>query len=309
MIKPSFVTKENKLAENESQFVIKPLPPSFGHSLGNPLRRTLLSSLEGAVIVQVKIKGASHLFSTLSGVKESVLEIVLALKQLRFKTSGQGRFKIHLETDSLGKIYGKDIEGEAKVINGDVYLAEITKKGIKFGLEAIVETGVGYLKSEDQKEVEPGFIPVDAFFSPVERVSYRVEQTRVGRRSDHDSLLMEIKTDGAITPDQALKQATNILSGFFSFLLSGEDRVKEEEVLEEAQAIERKEENKRLEEIIIDELNLPSRVINALLKEKVETVADLVNVGLDKVVEFKGVGKKSISLIEAELAKLGIKLD
>ena len=309
MIKPDFITKQTKLGKNEARFIIKPLPPSFGYSLGNSLRRTLLSSLEGAVVTQVKIKDVPHLFSTLTGVKESILEIVLALKQLRFKTTGKGRFKIHLETDSQGKLYGKDVEGEAVVINSDVYLAEITGKGTKFNLEAIVETGIGYIKAEDQKDVEYGFIPLDAFFSPVDKVNYRVEQTRVGRRSDYDSLWIEIKTDGSITPEKALKQAAGTLSGFFSFLLSGDDEIKKEKILEEAQEAEQKEKDKKLEEIIIDELNLPSRVINALLKEKVETVADLVNVGLDKVVEFKGVGKKSISLIEAELVKMGIKLD
>jgi len=309
MVKPNFITTQNKLGKNKAQFIIKPLPPSFGHSLGNSLRRTLLSSLEGAVITQVKIDNVPHLFSTLEGVKESVLEIVLAVKQLRFKTTGRGRFKVYLEANSPGKLYGKNIEGEAEVVNGDIYLAEITGKNIKFKLEAIVETGIGYIKSEDQKDVEYGFIPVDAFFSPVEKVNYRIESTRVGRRSDYDSLIMEIETDGSLSPQKALKQATGILSDFFSFLLSGNDEVKEEEALEEAQEIERKEKDKRLEEIIIDELNLPSRVINALLKEKVETVADLVNVGLDKVIDFKGVGKKSINLIEAELAKMDIKLD
>ncbi len=307
MIKPNFYTQKEELSANEARFLIDSLPLSFGHSLGNALRRTLLSSLKGAGITQVKIEGAPHLFSTLKGVKESVLELVLNLKQLRFRHEGEGPFKIQLNVKGKKKIFGKDIKGEVEVVNKDFYIAEVTDSQTRLEIEAIVEVGVGYRQAEKQKKTEYGFIPVDTFFSPVKKVNFKVEKSRSGKRTDLERLIIELATDGSIKPEEALREASLLLSGFFSRLLSGDDTplLKEEKTDEE----KRKEElDNKFNEIIIDELNLPSRIINALLRDKIETVADLIKAGKERLTTMKGVGKKSIELIEEELKKMEIEL-
>lgn len=307
MIVPNFFTKKVDETEQHGKFMLEPLPTSFGNSLGNALRRTLLSSLMGAAITQVKISGVSHLFSTIPGVKESALDITLNLKQLKFKTAREGSFKIELDLKGPKKVYGRDLKGEVEVVNGDLYLGEITDTKGHLGVEAIVETGIGSLSAEEQEKKETGYISVDAYFSPVERVNFKVEEARVGRKTNFDRLILEVWTDGSITPVEALRTASTILADHFSHVLSGRD-VPQTLKVEEAQEDGHKEIDPKLKEIIIDELNLPSRVINALLRENVETVADLISVGKEKLIKVKGLGKKSFVLIEDELRKMGIDL-
>lgn len=306
MFSPNFYTKREDGTADYEKFVFEPLPFSFGHSLGNSLRRTLLSSLTGAAITQIKIEGASHLFSTLKGVKESVLDIVLNLKQLRFKTPGEGTFRMTIEVKGRSKIYAKEMKGEAEVINTDVYIGEITDEKGRLEIEVTVETGRGYTRAEDKEKKESGFIPVDSFFSPVKRVNFKVEEARVGRETNYDRLILEIWTDGSTPPEKALREATVILSEHFNHILSGNDvPVTQEKRTEEK---EQEEIEKKYDEIIIDELNLPSRVINALLRENIETVADLIKRGRESLITLKGLGKKSIHLIDDELKKMDIVL-
>jgi len=307
MMHPNFFTQKKEISENETQFIIEPLPMSFGHSIGNALRRTLLSSISGAAITQIKVANASHLFTTIKGVKESVLEIMMNLKKLRFKFEGKGPFKIKLEIKEKGKIYAKDIEGEVEIVNKDLYLAEITDAKGKIDIEAIVEVGMGYLPAKEQTKKEFDYIPLDAFFSPVKKVNFKVEESRVGGKTNFDRLIIDIATDGSIKPEEALCDGSTLLSSFFSHLLSGADTP----VSKEEKSIEQKQQealDNKFSEIIIDELNLPSRIINALLREKIETVADLIRAGRDKLSVMKGVGKKSIELIDEELKKMGIQL-
>jgi len=307
MISPNFFTQKVEVSVTETKFIIEPLPMSFGNSMGNAYRRTLLSSVKGAAVTQVKIDNVPHLFTTLKGVKESVLEIIMNLKQLRFKFEGSGPFKIKLETKGKGKIYGKNFEGEVEIVNKDLYIAEITDVKGKLNIEAIVEVGIGYLQAKEQIKKEFDYIPLDAFFSPVKRVNFKVEETRVGGKTNFDRLILEIATDGSINPEEVLHEGSKLLSDFFGHLLSGADTpvVKEEKSSEEKQqeALDTK-----YNEIIIDELNLPSRIINALLREKIETVADLIKAGQGKLSVMKGVGKKSIELIDEELKKMSVQL-
>ncbi len=306
MMVPNFFTQKIEQDASYGKFILEPLPLSFGQSLGHSLRRTLLSSLTGAAVTNVKIEGASHLFTTLKGVKESVLEIVLNLKQLKFNVSEGGPYKVFLKTKGTGKIYAKDIEGEVKPVNTGAYIAEITDDKGKLEIEAIVEIGTGYSQVEEREKKEFGFIPVDSFFSPVRKVNFKVEEARVGRKTNFDRLILEIWTDGSIKPEEALKQSAMLMTDFFAHILSGKDTPqKPEERIEEAN---KEMIDKKLFEIIIDELNLPSRVINALLREHIETVADLVKVGKEKLTDMKGVGKKSIELMDEELKKRGIEL-
>lgn len=304
---PNFITQKKEEGNNYGKFTIEPLAPSFGQSLGVALRRALLSSLKGAAVTSVKIGEVSHLFSTIKGVKESVLDIVLNLKRLKFAVGGEGPFKVNLSAKGAKKIYGKDVEGEADIVNKDQYIAEITSAKGKLDIEAMVELGIGYLSAEEREKTESGFISVDAFFSPVSKVSFKVEEARVGRKSNLDRLILEIWTDGTIKPSEALKQSSALLADYFSYILSGKDEIKPK--TEEDEETERKESvDQKLYEVIIDELTLPSRVINALLRENIETVADLVKSGKESLTNMKGVGKKSIELIEEELKKMGIEL-
>jgi len=308
MNKPNFQTKPVELTESYGQFILEPLPASFGYSIGNALRRSLMSSLKGAAITSVKINGAAHLFTTIKGVKESSMEIVMNLKGLKFKTSGEGPFKVTISKKATGKIYGKDIEGEAEVVNKDHYIAELTDDKTRLEIEAIVETGYGYLSADEREKKEYGHIAVDAFFSPIKKVNFKVEEARVGRKSNYDKLILDIWTDGSTKPEQAIKEVAGILSNFFGYILSGQD--KPQEKIEGVVSPEENKEaiDKKYSEIIIDELNLPSRVINALLRESIETVADLIKAGRQRLTTMKGVGKKSIELIEEELKKMNIEL-
>lgn len=307
MLEPTFYTKIEESSEGFARFVMEPLNPSFGQSMGNALRRTLLSSLRGSAVGYVKVEGAPHFFSTIKGVKESVLDIVLNLKQLRFQVPGEGKYRMHLTVKGAGKVYGKDIEGEATVVNGDIYLAEITDDKAKLDIELIVESGYGFMSAEEKEAPETGFTAVDSAFSPVKKVNFKIEDARVGRKSNFERLILEVTTDSSITPDEAVRKSVQILSSYFNHVLSGDDKpqVQEQSTTEEKKA---EEGSSKLDDIIIDELNLPSRVINALLRENIETVADLVKRGREKLVGLKGVGRKSIDLIDDELKKMGIEL-
>lgn len=309
MMDPNFFTKKDEQGQTYAQFSFEPLPLSFGNSMGNALRRTLLSSLKGAAITQVKINGAPHLFSTVKGVKESVLELILNLQQLRFKTPSDGTFKVHLETTKgAKKLSGKDIKGEAEVVNQDLYLGQITDDKGKLEIDAIVETGVGNISKDEVEKGETGYITLDAYFSPVKKVNFKIEEARVGRKTNYDRLVMEVWTDGTMTPEKAVKQAAAILQSHFAHILSGKDVPHKAESAAESDK-GAKEIDQKLKDIIIDELNLPSRVINALLRENIETIADLVKVGKEKLISVKGLGKKSFLLIEDELKKMGITID
>ena len=307
MIEPTFYTKVEEQSENYARFIFTPLNPSFGQSMGNALRRTLLSSLKGAAVGQVRVDGVPHLFSTIKGVKESVLDIVLNLKKLRFETSREGTHRIKISAKGQKKIYGRDIEGDATVVNKDVYICELTDDKAKLELEAVVETGFGYISAEEKQNVETGFIAIDSSFSPVKQVNFRVEEERVGRKSNFDRLILEVTTDGSITPKDAVTEAVQILSKSFAHIFSGKD-VQAETTVKTTEQAKQDETKSKLEDIIIDELNLPSRVINALLRENIETVADHLKRGRDELAGLKGVGRKSIDLIDEEFKKMGIEL-
>ncbi|MCX7996356.1 MAG: DNA-directed RNA polymerase subunit alpha [Patescibacteria group bacterium] len=307
MVEPIFQTKVELQSQDYAKIIFEPLHPSFGNSLGNSIRRTLLSSLKGAAIGYVRIEGAPHLFSTIPGVKESVLDIVLNLKQVRFSTAGDGPFVVRMSVKGARKVTASDLVGEAEVVNGDLYLAEITDEKAQLEIEAIVETGYGFVASEEKEEKKSGFITVDSAFSPVSRVNFKVEEARVGRKSNYERLIMEVWTDGSIAPKDAVATAVETIRGYLSHIFSGRDT---ETAFDSsaAHAAEVDANQSKHFDTIIDELNLPSRVINALLRENIETVGDLVKRGKENLVGLKGVGRKSIDLVEEELKKMNIKL-
>lgn len=306
MLEPIFQTKIEKQSDNYGQIVFEPMHPSFAHSFGNAIRRTLLSSLRGAAIGYVKITNAPHFFTTLPGVKESILDIVLNLKQVRFMVAEEGSYTVRLMVNGAGKVYAKSFEGEVKVVNEDHYIAEITDDKASLEIEAIVETGYGYLAADEKAEEKAGFVAIDSSFSPIERVNFKVEEARVGRKSNFERLILEIWTDGSITPEEAMKNSVQTLRAYINHVFSGKD-TKDDSSHELSESSEAATDNKYYD-TIIDELNLPSRVINALLRENIETVGDLIARGKENLVGLKGVGRKSIDLVEEELKKMNIKL-
>jgi len=303
MLKPEFHTKKSQTG-NLSQFIIGPLLPSFGQTFGNALRRTLLSSIKGSSISYVKISGASHLFTTIKGIKESVLDLVMNLKQLRFEIPADGNYEVSLDLKGAQIIKGKHFTGDLSVINPDLYIGEITDVKGKLEINLIIETGYGYIPSEE-KPPKADFIAVDSFFSPIKNVNFKVEEARVGKKSNYDRLILSVETDGSISAEKAVKDASSQLAAHFEHLLSGADDAQEVDLVKQ-QAQDKEAVDKKLYEIIIDELNLPSRVVNALLRENIETVADLVKTGREKLIGLKGLGKKSIVLIDEELKKIGV---
>ncbi len=311
MTNPAFTTKKTEGSENYAKFTLTPLPAGYGHSMGNALRRVLLSSIEGAAVTYVKINNAVHPFSSLEGVKESALDIILNIKSLRFRVAGNGPFTMNLSQKGKGQVTGASFKGgDVEVTNGDQTIAEITTGDAKLEIEITIEKGLGFSPSEDKSEASFGFMAVDSVFSPVTKVVYKVEDERVGRTSNFDKLNIEVWTDGTIDPQEAINQSAATLTTFFGHVSDDvEDKSGASKVAAgDAAAVERVSDEK-VNEIIIDELDLPTRVINALLREKIETVGDLITRGPEALANLKGVGRKSITLIEKELEKFGVYIE
>ncbi|HDM32050.1 MAG TPA: DNA-directed RNA polymerase subunit alpha [bacterium] len=222
--------KIKKIEKNRAQVEIEALYPGYGVTIGNSLRRVLLSSIEGAAVTQMKIKGVSHEFTTIPGVLEDVIQIMLNLKQLRFKMIGDKPQKATLKVKGEKKVLGKDFElpAQLELVNKDCHIATLTSKTAKLEMEILVEKGVGYSPREEREKakMEIGTIPVDAIFSPVKNVAMKVENMRVGKRTDYDRLILDITTDGTINPEEAFKRACQILIDQFSFLIEEHEKEK-----------------------------------------------------------------------------------
>jgi len=217
---PKIVNKEN----NQAQFEIESLYPGYGITIGNSLRRVLLSSLEGSAITQVKIKGVQHEFSTIAGVLEDVVTIIMNLKNLRFKNYSDESQKATLKIKGEKRVKGSDFKApsQLELINKDLHIATLTSSKTELEMEIQIEKGVGYEPVERRKQqskLEIGIIPIDAIFTPVKRVNYKVENMRVGERTDFDRLTLNIETDGVVSPEEAFYQASDILAKHFSLLV------------------------------------------------------------------------------------------
>ena len=298
-----FEIQEIEAEGGYGKYAISPLEQGYGHTLGNSLRRVLLRSLKGFAIVSLEIDGVKHQFSTLSGMKEDVVELVLNLKNVRFIKKG----KDEIEGVETGKIAVKGpssvVAGDIKlpatleVVNPDLVLANLNK-GAKLEAQLKVASGVGYSPHTDREERGVGIIPMDAIFSPVLRVNYKVEETRVGRVTDFDKLIIEIWTDGTITPKDALVKASEILISYLSQIVAPQAVVKPSEKKEEVNP------NNRLS---VEEIGLPTRVANALVRSGYESVADLLKAKKDDIAKIRNLGEKSIKIISAALMEKNIK--
>ncbi|HIE33090.1 MAG TPA: DNA-directed RNA polymerase subunit alpha [Thermodesulfobacteriaceae bacterium] len=288
------------------KFIIEPLERGFGVTIGNALRRILLSSIPGAAITAVRIEGAPHEFTSLPGVIEDVTDIVLNLKGVRFRLHGEGPYIFKLEKKGASEVKAGDIEtdGQGEVVNPDHHIATLTKDGVLF-MELQVERGRGYIPAEFSREGnEIGIIPVDAIFSPITRVNFTVTQARVGKSSDFDRLVLEIWTDGSIEPEEALRQAAGILRE--QLLVFGGEEV-------EVQALpSQKEEPKaNLAELLnkpLEELEISSRSINCLRNAGIKYVGDLVTRTETEMLRIKNFGRKSLEEIKDRLNEMGLSL-
>lgn len=294
------------LTPTYGKFVMEPFERGYALTVGNALRRSLLSSIEGAAPVAVKFEGVPHEFSTLPGMAEDVLDVILNLRQIRFRLHGQPPRSLRLSVAGERKVTAADFEADAEVeiLNPGQHVATLTEKAAKLELRLDLDVGRGFVPSERNKrpEAELGVIALDASFSPVVRVRYDVENTRVGQVTDFERLLLEVWTDGRVSPEKALDEAGFILREHFALLVreggeaGGSSQVKETE---------------RVKELVhkgIEELDLSVRALNSLHNESIKTIGELVARTDEDLLKFKNFGRKSLEEIKAALATMGLTL-
>lgn len=293
------------------KFICKPLEKGFGITIGNALRRVLLSSIPGAAIVSVKIDGVFHEFSTIPGVLEDVTEIILNLKQVRLKLYSESPCTVRIEKEGEGEVKAGDIitGGLAEVMNPNHHIATLTKDG-RLRMEMVVKMGKGYVPAERNVEEEQpiGVIPTDAIFSPVKKVNFVVRNTRVGQITDYDKLILEVWTDGTITPEDAIAEGAKILREQLDIFIKGKEDEREEEVEQKAEG---EEEDLSLNENLyksVDELELSVRALNCLKNANIFTIGELVQKSDSEMLKTKNFGRKSLNEIKTVLAQMGLGL-
>lgn len=295
---------------------ISPLPSGYGMTLGNALRRVLLSSLPGAAVSGVKIKGVSHEYTTVKGVKESVLDIVLNLKQLNVKKDTKERSTITLSSSKAGVITAKDFKtsSDVEILNKDLYITTIDKGG-KIEMEVYIEKGVGYTPSTlDKKEgQDPEIIDIDKVFTPIEKIKYDIEATRVGKMTNLDKLVMELETNGSIEPEDAIKFAANILESYFSIFDKSETPV-ESDFMSDFDKIAQKsateDQKKPTQEMYtpIEILGLSPRTLNSLINGGIGSIEQLTKCTESKLNNLRGFGKKALTEVADALKERDLTL-
>lgn len=298
---PKIVEKEG----NRAVFEIEALYPGYGITIGNVLRRILLSSLPGAAVTQVKIKGVQHEFSTISGILEDCVNIMLNLKQLRFKIFSEEPQKANLKIKGEKKVQGSDFRfpSQVELINKDCHVATLTDKKAELEMEIQIERGLGYEPVERRKKEKLGIgtIALDAIFTPVRRVSYQVENMRVGERTDFDRLRLEVETDGTMSPEEALSQASDILIKHFTLF---SESIKKEI----PSRPERKEAPEDLGKMRVEDLKFSTRTLNVLLQNNIKTVSGVLRKSEKSLLGLEGMGGKGVKEIKRKFKKLGLEL-
>ncbi len=303
-MEPNFVIKTEVEKPNYGMFVIEPLEQGYGHTLGNSLRRVLISSLSGAALTSVKIAGVSHQFSALEGLKEDVVELILNLKKVRLAMASGENTVIKLSKKGPGTVTAGDFEVPAgvEIVNPDLVIASLADKKASLEIEATVAKGYGYVQADEQKVDEVGRISIDSLFSPVVRVNYRVDATRVGRMTNLDKLVMEIWTDETVSPLAALKQAAKILVSYFVQVYEPKAKVMEENVAVTPAVSD------EVLKMRIEELDIPTRIVNALARGSIETIGQLLAAPRAELMKIKNLGAKSLSIVEEKLHEKGVVL-
>ncbi len=305
MIEPNFKVIEEKLTNDYGEFVIEPLEPGYGHTLGTALRRVLLISIPGVAVTSVKINGAKHRFSTIPGLKENVVDLLLNVKGLNFKLlNSKDQSVVRLSVKGPMEITAKDLElsEDVELANPDHYIGTLADKKAKLELEMTIERGYGYSLSEERRSSSLGVIPTDAIYSPVKRVNFTVSATRVGRQTNLDKLSLSIWTNGVVSPKEALDQAAKTLNSYFHQIYEPKaaDQVESDSVRSDIPDSTLK--------LTIDELDLPTRIYNSLRNGGIETIGQLVEAPRKDLISMRNMGGKSISIIEEKLREKGIEL-
>ncbi len=301
------VLTEEQISENRSRFVLEPLEPGFGYTLGNSMRRTLLSSIPGAAVTSIRIDGVLHEFSTIPGVKEDVAEIILNLKDLVVSSENDEPVLMYLRKQGPGTVTAADITPPAgvEIHNPDLHIATLNEKG-KIEVDLTVERGRGYVSAQQNKgyDDEIGRIPIDSIYSPVLKVSYKVEATRVEQRTDFDKLIVDVETKESTTPRDALASAGKTLVELFGLAV---DLNTEAEGIEIGPAPVVETQSSDLQRPITI-LNLPARSQNCLQREGIHTIGELIQRSEADLLDIRNFGAKSIEDVKDELAKLDLRL-
>ena len=285
------------------EFIIEPLERGFGHTLGNSIRRVLLSSIEGVGITRIRVENIMHEFSTLEGMKEDMIEFITNLKGVFFKMESDEPVLLKLEKKGSGTVKASDIKlsSDVEIVNPDEYICTLTKRG-KLNAEIRVEKNKGYRNAEENVvEGEPlGVIPIDTIFSPVRLVRFKVENTRVGQMTNFDRLSINIKTNGSVKPEDALSQASKIINDYMALLIDLSDKEsKDEPIFEEIE-----EEDKKQEYPSIEELELSVRAHNCLKREGIDTIEKLLEYSEDELLDIRNFGQKSIQEVKDKIKEL-----
>ena len=305
MLDPILKVKEEKIEKDFGEFIIEPLEPGYGHTLGNALRRVLLSSTPGVAITSIKISNVRHKFSTVPGLKENIVDFLLNIKGLNLRLlDSKTTSTIKLSVKGPKKITASslDLPEDVEIINKDHYLGYLSDKKASLDMELTVERGLGYSLAEEKKVSTVGVIPTDAIFTPVRRVNYEVSATRVGRQTNLDKLILKIWTNGAVSPKTALEEAGRILSSYFFQIF----QPKPSPLQESSSSLPSISEN--VLRLTIDELDLPTRIYNSLRNGKIETFSDLLATSRKELISMRNMGGKSIAIIQDKLRSKGIKL-
>lgn len=305
--KPNIEFIDRSPSGDYAKFSLSPLNRGYGTTLGNSLRRILLSSLEGVAPTSVKIQGVVHEFSTLPGVKEDVTEIILNVKNIAAKLYSDGPKTLILEADGECELKASDIRADAEVeiMNPDLHIATLNKDA-KFYMEIVFDQGIGYISSEKNKtsSLPVGAIPVDSIYTPVKKVNTTVENTRVGNKTDHDKLTLEVWTNGVLTADESVSWAAKILSEHLELFINLSEQAKNSDIM-----VEKEEDYKeKVLEMTIEELDLSVRSYNCLKRAGINNVEDLSKKTQEDMIKVRNLGRKSMEEVIAKLEALGLTL-
>lgn len=306
MEKPRIECVDKDPEKHYGKFVIEPLERGYGTTLGNSLRRVLLSSLPGAAVTSIKMDGVLHEFSTMPGVLEDTTELILNIKQMVLRYDGTDRKIIRLEQTGPMEVKAGDIvpDGEIEVLNPDLHIATLDEDG-KLAIELMVERGRGYVSADQQPNKNDdivGLLPIDSIYTPVTRVNYTVDNARVGKRTDYDSLTLEVWTNGSISPEESVSLSAQILIEYLKLFTEIDDTYAEVEIL-----VEKEEEKKdKVLEMSIEELELSVRASNGLKRANINSVGDLIEKTREEMSKIRNLGQKSLEEIEKKLKELDL---
>lgn len=289
--------------DRHGHFVVEPLPRGYGHTIGNPLRRVLLSSMPGAAITRISVDGVLHEFSELAFMREDVTQFILNLKEVRLRVHADGPIAALIEVKAPGEVTDASIQvgPEVEIINPDHHLATLDKKRGTLRVELVIERGVGYVGAEEQSDKQIGVIPLDARFTPVHRVQYGVERARVGQSTDWDRLAVQVWTDGTISPEEAISRASGILVDSYTLMAKVANPEEFRPIAVVDEPVEEAE-----PQTLVEELKLSNRALNCLKRHGINTVEQLVEMSEDELFDLRGMGIKLVVELRERLAEVGL---